>query len=68
MIKTNIKTMKNGKARKISLVPMSKQENLADLFLIFSDRLQMRPKRCHLSDHSEMRPLGNLVNFIKWLP
>ena len=39
--------MENGKTRKISLVPMQRKENLADLLLMFSGPLQMRPKGFH---------------------
>ena len=35
-----IESLKNGKTRKSGLVPMSRQEKLADLFLIFSARFE----------------------------
>ena len=35
-----IQSLKSGKTRKSGLVPMSRQENVADLFLVFSSILE----------------------------
>ena len=69
---TTCQSLKSEKTRKISLVPISRHENLADLFLILPSQLQMSPKRFHLyffielSKNKALRPF--LVNFVEWLP
>ena len=45
---TTLQSLKSEKTRKISLVPIPRHENLADLFLIFPGYLQMSSKRFHL--------------------
>ena len=39
-----IKSIKNGNKRKICLVPLPRQKNLAGVFLMSPDQFQMRPK------------------------
>ena len=45
---TTLQSLKSEKTRKISLVPIPRHGNLADLFLIFLGQLQMSSKRFHL--------------------
>ena len=61
-----IQSLKSGKTRKSGLIPMSRQEKLAELFLVFPARLQTRPKR-FISIPSlnvpKMRPSGAFSQF-----
>ena len=67
-----LQSLKSEKTRKISLVPIPRHENLADLFLILPGQLQMSSKRFHLysfiklSKNKALRPF--LVIFVEWLP
>ena len=67
-----IQILKSGKTRKSGRVPMSRQEKLADLFLVFPDRLETWPKAFH--SYSFIKCSKNetfrhfLFNFIKHLP
>ena len=45
---TTLQSLKSEKTQKISLVPMPRHENLADLFLIFPGQRQMSSKGFHL--------------------
>ena len=69
---TIIQSLKSEKTRKISLVPIPRHENLADLFLILPGQLQMSSKRFHLyffvklSKNEALRSF--LVIFVQWLP
>ena len=45
---TTLQSLKNEKTRKISLVPIPRHENLADLFLILPGQHQMSLKRLYL--------------------
>ena len=45
---TALQSLKSEKTQKISLVSIPKHENLADLFRILSDQLQMSSKGFHL--------------------
>ena len=45
---TTLQSLKSEKTRKISLVPIPRLKNLADLFLILPGELQMSSKRFHL--------------------
>ena len=46
-------TLKSGKAQKSSLVPMSSQEKLTDLFLVFPVRLETLSKAFHSYSRNE---------------
>ena len=67
-----IQSLKSGKARENGLVPMSRQEKLADLFLAFPARLETWPKAFH--SYSFIKRSRNeafmhfLVNSVKRLP
>ena len=67
-----MQTSNSGKTRKSGLFLMSRQENLADLFLVFPVRHETRPKAFHsyslikCSKNEAFR--HSLVNFIKRLP
>ena len=67
-----LQSLRSEKTRKISLVLIPRYENLADLFLIFPDQLQMSSKRFHL--YSFIKLFKNealrsfLVIFVEWLP
>ena len=69
---TTLHSFKSEKTRKISLVPIPRHENLADLFLILPGQLQMSSKRFHLysfiklSKNEALRPF--LVIFVERLP
>ena len=69
---TTLQSLKSEKTRKISIVPIPRHENLANLFLILPDQLQMSSKRFHLysfitrSKNKALRPF--LVIFVEWLP
>ena len=69
---TRLQSLKSEKTRKISLVPIPRHENLADLFLILPGQLQMSSKKFHL--YSFIKLLKNkalrsfLVIFVEWLP
>ena len=69
---SRLQSLKSEKTRKISLVPIPRHENLADLFLILPGQLQMSSKKFHL--YSFMKLLKNkalrsfLVIFVEWLP
>ena len=69
---TTLQSLKSEKTRKISLVPIPRHGNLADLFLILPGQLQMSSKRFHLysfikrSKNKALRPF--LVIFVEWLP
>ena len=64
-----IKGKKYGKSGKISLVPMPRQRDLGDLFLMSPGQLKCDKKgfiRIPLSNFQEIRPLGTVyVNFIR---
>ena len=45
---TTLQRLKSEKTRKISLVPIPRHENLADLFLILPGQLQMSSEGFHL--------------------
>ena len=66
-----IQSLKSGKTWKCGLVPMSRQEKLADLFLVFPARLQTWPKAFHsyfFIKHSKNEAFRHfLVNFMKQL-
>ena len=68
---TTLQSFKSEKTRKISLVPVPKHENLADLFLILPGQLQTSSKRFHLysfiklSKNEALRPF--LVIFIEFV-
>ena len=67
-----LQSLKSEKTRKISLVPIPRHENLADLFLILPGQLQMSSERFHLysfiklSKNKALRPF--LVIFVELLP
>ena len=67
-----IQSLKSGNTRKSGLVPMSRQEKLADLLLLFAARLETWQKAFH--SYSIIERYRNeafwhfLVNFIKRLP
>ena len=69
---TTLPSLKSEKTPKISLVPISRHENLADLFLILPGQHQMSSKVFHLysfiklSKNKAKRPF--LVIFVEWLP
>ena len=69
---TALQSLKSGETRKISLVPIPRHENLADLFLIFPGQFQMWSKRFHL--YSFIKLSKNkalklfLVIFLEWSP
>ena len=69
---TTLQSLKSEKTRKISLVPIPRHENLADLFLILPGQLQMSSKRFNLYSFiklSKTKDLGPfLVIFVEWLP
>ena len=67
---TPLQSLKSEKTQKISLVPIPRHENLADLFLILPGQLQMSSKRFHLysfiklsknkaKENSRGRPIHN---------
>ena len=67
-----IKSLKSGKTEKSGFVPMSRQEKLADLFLVFPTRLGTWPTAFH--SYSFIKRSRNeafrhfSVNFIQRLP
>ena len=69
---TTLQSLRSEETRKISLVPIPRYENLADLFLILPGQLQMSSKRFYLysfiklSKNEALRPF--LVVFVEWLP
>ena len=70
--KSVIQSLKRGKTRKGGLVPMQRQEKLADLFLVFAARLETWPNVFH--SYSFIKRFRNeafrhfSVSFIKQLP
>ena len=67
---TTLQSLKSEKTRKISLVPIPRHENLADLFLMLPGQLQMSSKRFNLysfiklSRNKVLRSF--LVIFVEW--
>ena len=69
---TTLQSLKSEKTRKISLVPIPRYENLADLFLILPGHLEVSSKKFYLysftklSKNKALRPF--LVIFVEWWP
>ena len=67
-----IQSLKSGQTRKRGLVPISRQEKPAYLFLVFPARLETWQKAFHsysFIERSRNEAFRHfLVNFIKWLP
>ena len=63
---TTLQSLRCEKTQKISLVPIPRYENIADLFLIIPGQIQMSSKRFHLYSFiklSKMRLWGPFKSF-----